>query len=102
MVVNVVTVHNYGRGANNESDVESPCEHATHMIEEISMDMVSDATDEIILQGSKNEAQDTQLINILTLTCTDTAQITMQVLDDTITLDQVTNQNDSQANSLKC
>ena len=34
--------------------------------------------------------------------CTDTAQITIQDLDDTITLDQVTNQNDSQTNTLKC
>ena len=55
MITNVITVHNYGRGANNDSDAETLCEHAIHnmMIEETSMDIASDVTDEIILQGSK-------------------------------------------------
>ena len=54
MVVNVTTVHNYGRGAklNNESDTDSEtlCEHTTYLIEETSIDMVSDVNDKI-LQG---------------------------------------------------
>ena len=51
MAVNVITVHNCGRGANSESDTESLCEHTTHLIEETSIAMVSDVNEEI-LQGT--------------------------------------------------
>ena len=52
MITNVITVHNYGRDANNDSGAESLCEHAIYnMIKETSMDIASDVTDEIILQG---------------------------------------------------
>ena len=45
-VVNVITVPNYDRGANDESETESLC--ATQLIEETSINTASDE----ILQGS--------------------------------------------------
>ena len=100
MVVNVITVHNCGRGANNESDTESLYEHVTHLIEGTSIDMASDVNDEI-LQGIIIVLDNSDLDNISV--CIDTPQSAMQVLDKTVTCGEITTKDSSQTIiALKC